>query len=181
MMRLFIGLRLQDEARNALWNAASGLGIAGQFVPKMNYHVTMAFLGERDERQAPQIKRLAAAAAEGHPPMTLTVDGLGFFGRCENALLYAKLAPCAPLPSLAESLRRVLSEAGETFDQKPFVAHITLARKANLTHADLHAPLPPVSFRVEQLTLYHSTRVQGELRYLPIYQAELTGTGTEAP
>ena len=173
MMRLFVGLGLSEEARVALWSAVSGLGLAGQLVPRENYHVTMAFLGERDERQAPRIQRIVEAAAREHAPMTLSISGLGFFGRRENALLYAGLAPCPRLLPLSDTLRRLLTEAGEAFDPKPFVAHITLARKANLTQTDLRAPLPTAAFRVGQVTLYHSARVRGELRYIPVFQAPL--------
>jgi RNA 2',3'-cyclic 3'-phosphodiesterase len=180
MMRLFVGLELSDEARGTLWNAVSGMGIAGQCVPKENYHVTMAFLGERDERQAPHIRRIVETAAREHSPMTLCVNRLGFFGRRECALLYAGLSPCPRLLPLSDTLRRLLTEAGEAFDPKPFVAHVTLARKADLTPADLRAPLPPFAFRVGRLTLYHSARVRGDLRYLPIFQAPLAKNDAQA-
>jgi RNA 2',3'-cyclic 3'-phosphodiesterase len=175
MMRLFIGLGLSQGARDALSAAVRSMGIRGRLVPGNNYHLTVAFLGERDERQAQQVKRIIAAAAKGHPPMTLAVSGLGFFGRRENALLYAALAPCAALPPLPTHLRRLLQEAGEAFDEKPFAAHITLARMADVSGTDLRIPLPPIAFAVRQLTLYHSVRAQGELRYLPIYNASLEG------
>jgi RNA 2',3'-cyclic 3'-phosphodiesterase len=180
MMRLFVGLGLSDEARGTLWNAVSGRGIAGQFVTKENFHVTMAFLGERDERQTPHIQRIVQAAAREHSPLTLGVGRLGFFGRRDNALLYAELAPCPQLVLLSDTLRRLLTEAGEAFDPKPFVAHVTLARKANLTQTDLRAPLPTVFFRVNRLTLYHSTRMQGDLRYLPVFQAPFEKDDTQA-
>jgi 2'-5' RNA ligase len=171
MMRLFIGLGLSDDAKGNLWNTVSGMRIRGQLTPKENYHLTLAFLGMREERQVKPIERTVAAAAREHPPQALTVKGLGFFGRRENALLYAKLAPSQPLSALSDTLRRLLTESGEAFDPKPFVPHITLARKADLTAAGLNSPFQPIPFSADKLTLYHSTRIQGELRYIPIFEA----------
>ena len=57
--------------------------------------------------------------------------------------------------------------------QKPFAAHITLMRKADLTEADLQTPLPPVTFTADRLTLYHSARVQDILRYKPVFEVTL--------
>ena len=171
MMRLFIGLGLDGGVKETLWDIVSGLRVQGQFTPKENYHITMAFLGMREERQVKPIERIAAAAAREHSQQALTVNGLGFFGRRENALLHAKLTPSQPLSALSDTLRRLLAGAGEDFDQKPFIPHITLARKADLTAVNLRAPFPPISVAVDKLTLYHSTRVQGELRYIPIFEA----------
>lgn len=173
MMRLFVGLGLSEEVKDALFSAVAGLGIRGQFVPRDNYHLTLAFLGMREEKQVKQLERILAEAAKGHKPQTLAVQGLGFFGNQGNALLYAKLAPCPTLSALSDTLRRTLAQAGEEFDQKPFVPHITLARKADLTAANLLAPLPPVSCTVRRLTLYHSTQIRNALRYLPVAEAGL--------
>jgi 2'-5' RNA ligase len=173
MMRLFIGLGLPKEARDALRSAVSGVGIRGQTTPKENYHLTLAFLGERDERQAPALQKIVAAAAKERSPLALEIRGFGFFGRRENALLYAKLAPSPPLFALAGALRRLLAEAGEPFDDKPFAAHITLARWADLTGLPPDAPAPETGFSVDRLTLYHSARIRGDLRYRPVFEAPL--------
>ncbi len=180
MMRLFIGLGLSGDVRDALFCVVSGMNIRGQLVPRDNYHLTLAFLGMREERQVQQLERIIAAAAKEHPPQTLTVQGTGYFGRRENALLYMKLAPSRALSALSDTLRGMLAEAGEAFDTKPFVPHITLARKADLTAANVRPPLPPVSCTVRRLTLYHSTRVRDVLRYLPAAEAGFREEGDQA-
>ncbi len=172
-MRLFIGLGLSQPAREALWNAAAELNVQGVSVRRENIHITLAFLGERDERQAAAVQRIAAAAAVGSAPLALCAREFGFFGRRENALLYAALAPCPPLHTLAGRLRQMLSEAGEAFDEKPFAAHITLSRKADLRGVSLTNPFAPVFFTADALTVYHSVRVREELRYLPYFTAPL--------
>ena len=149
MMRLFIGIGIPEETKETLWRTICGADIRGTWVPKGNYHITMAYLGARDEQQAEALETVLTEAARTAPPFALTVNGLGIFGRRYNALLYAGLAPCAPLAALTDGLRRLLTEAGEAFDPKPFHAHITLARKADAEAVDLDMPLPPVSFTAD--------------------------------
>ncbi|MFH1880092.1 MAG: RNA 2',3'-cyclic phosphodiesterase [Bacillota bacterium] len=169
MMRLFIGLALPDEVKDALYSIVSGMRLRGQPTERENYHLTLAFLGARGEEQVAQLHPIISAAAEECPPLTLAVKGTGFFGRRESALLYAELSYCKPLLSLSDSLRRLLTEAGEAFDGKPFAPHITLARKADLTAAAPGAPMQMVPFTVHKLTLFHSVRIQGDLRYRPVF------------
>ena len=78
-MRLFIGLGLSQPAREALWNAAAELNVQGMSVRRENYHITLAFLGERDERQAAAVKRIAAAAAAGSCAAAAVRAGVRFF------------------------------------------------------------------------------------------------------
>jgi RNA 2',3'-cyclic 3'-phosphodiesterase len=172
MMRLFVGLGLTVEARDALVRVVSGLGVRGRRTLATNYHLTLAFLGNRDEGQAPAIQPIIAAAAKDRRPLTLSVSKLGYFGKRESALLHAKLTESEALYALSYTLRQLLTEAGESFDPKPFAPHITLARKADLTVTDLTVPLPPITFTADCLTLFHSARIQDVLRYRPIFEAK---------
>ncbi len=171
MMRLFIGLSLPNGVKDALSGAVSGMRLRGQPAERENYHLTLAFLGVREEEQVAPLHQIISAAAEECPPLTLAVKGTGFFGRRESALLYAELSYCKPLLSLSDTLRRLLTEAGETFDVKPFAPHITLARKADLTAGAPGAPVQTAPFAVRKLTLFHSVRIQGDLCYRPVYEA----------
>lgn len=178
MMRLFIGVGLPDDARQALHAAVAGLGVEGRMAQRENYHLTLAFLGERDGGLRP-LQSVLTGAARAHAPFWLSIAGYGFFGRRDGALLHARLNPSPHLGSLAASVRAMLREAGEPYDPKPFAAHITLARQADLRDADLKIPLPPIEFPVHTLALYHSARVKGVLRYLPVGEAPLGKEGTE--
>jgi RNA 2',3'-cyclic 3'-phosphodiesterase len=170
MMRLFAGIGLPPDALDALQKAVSALGVRGRMTAPMNYHLTLAFLGEHDERLKP-LKDVLSAAARTAAPFTLSVEGFGHFGRLDDALLYAKLGFSKPLQALAGTVRTRLAEAGEPYDEKPFAAHITLARQADLTGVDWQTQLPPIAFPADRLTLYHSLRVQDALRYHPVFEA----------
>ncbi|HPJ02749.1 MAG TPA: RNA 2',3'-cyclic phosphodiesterase [Candidatus Limiplasma sp.] len=170
MMRLFVGLGISKEAREMLHHAVSSLGVRGRMTEPGNYHLTLAFLGEHDERIRP-LETVLADAARSCAPFSLSVTGLGFFGRRSSAILHAKLANSAPLQTLADTVHTRLTQAGEPYDGKPFAPHITLARQADLTDLNLQTPLPQVSFPVNRLTLYHSARMEGILRYRPVFEA----------
>ena len=172
MIRLFVGVGLPPDARNALHYAVTGLGVDGRMTAPFNYHLTLAFLGEHDERLQP-LEGVIREAARTCAPFTLSASGFGFFGRRSSALLHARLAVSQPLITLADTLRSRLTDAGEPFDAKPFAAHITLVRQADLTGVDLQATLPSITFPADRLTLYHSARIQGVLRYRPVFEAML--------
>ena len=176
-MRLFIGLALDGTAKAALAAVATAMmpTLPARYVPPALYHVTLAYLGERDTAMLPAITALVDRCAATLAPFTLATQRVCYFGKPECAILYASLAPSPPLEAAGASLRALLMRAGEAFDGKPLVPHITLARKAAFADAMLALPdgLPPcaATFTAGALTLYHSTRIDGALVYLPIHTA----------
>ena len=148
-----------------------------KIVPPECYHITLAYLGERDADRLPALSSLLAECAALSAPFTLTADGAAFFKKPENATVYASLLPSDTLSRLCERLRVSLQAAGEAFDCSPFIPHITLARHASLnglSHSLAGAKLAvPARFLVDSLTLFHSARTDGVLRYHPLRAATL--------
>lgn len=169
-MRLFIGLAVDPETCAVLEQAALALrgAIPAQYVPAGLYHVTLAYLGERPREALLALGELLARCAQGCEPFALKLGRLGFFGRKPTAILYASLLPHAALTALDARLRSMLRDARESFDDKPLVPHVTLARKAALPEAWQGDPLPACQMAVPGLTLYHSARVDDVLRYEPV-------------
>ena len=169
-MRLFLGLPLSDSARREAYACAQTLSqtVPGQYAPAENYHLTLAFLGDTDEKALSTVKIAMERACETISPFAFSASGVSFFGKADRAILYCAVHDSPELENLSSLLRASLSDLGLPFDPKPFKPHITLARKGN-TEA-----LPSVSFRFTEettahgITLFHSTRVDGALRYLPI-------------
>lgn len=174
-MRLFIGLSVEQAACDALSAAVSAMrsAVPARYVPAELYHITLAYLGERPREALPALCALLNRCAASCAPFSLTVESLGTFGRDTDAILYASLRPETALAALGEQLRAMLRQAGELFDEKPLFPHITLARKAVMPGGAPPIPLSSVQFMVRGLTLYHSARVEGVLRYEPIEFAAL--------
>ncbi|MCD8012898.1 MAG: hypothetical protein LUG99_06950 [Lachnospiraceae bacterium] len=81
---------------------------------------------------------------------------------------------------LDKRLRSALRKEGFSFDEKPFNAHITLARKARI-NLDVLKNWPERKYKliVNEITLFHSTRVNGVLTYLPVYRAGFNDNDNE--
>ena len=175
-MRLFIGIELASPARRAVAEAIGSLEILspGKYVREDMLHITLAFPGDTDEERLVTIKKTMLSAAKCLSPFEITLAAPGYFGKTENAILYIGTQPSEELASAAEILRSHLTEAEIAFDPKPFVSHITVARKARVTPEALSLPVENISFTAAHLTLFHSHRVDDILRYDPIFHAELT-------
>ena len=174
-MRLFIGLRIAENVCSALCLASEAVLRATQArgVSPDRYHLTLAYLGERDPSLIGELSLMLGDVASMSSAFPLRFDGMSCFSTGRRYLVFAAISPEPLLSALCSTLRERLAQAGETFDPKPFVPHVTLGRDATMPCVPSAFPTPiPVS-PVLSLTLYHSTRVEGRLCYLPIFDAPL--------
>lgn len=170
-MRLFIGISLDAAALRALKEGTSKMRrIAdGKYVDPAMYHITLAFLGEINETRIADVKAAMDQAAKTARRTMLALAGAGSFGRADHAILYAGVRGAENLHTAADTLRHALTARDLPFDPKPFKAHITLARRVCTSKELLDVAIEPVGFEANGLTLYHSHRINGVLKYLPIY------------
>lgn len=174
-MRAFIALELPYEFEDELAGCTRQLAsvVSGRFMKRSTYHVTLAFLGDIDEGEARSAMDALDAACAGMGPVPLSAEGLGTFGRPRDATLWLGLARSAQLMDLASRVRAELESCGIAFDAKPFLPHITLARRARIPTGalpDLPFPLPAEATSV---TLFKSILDQSGATYKPLYTAEL--------
>lgn len=174
-MRAFIALEpsegfVEDVAAMA---RVLGAAVEGRFVPRQNYHVTLAFLGDVDEAQARGAMDAMDEACASAPAIPLRPDGLGKFGRASDATLWLGLAPDPALMGLADRLREALDARGIPFDGKPFLPHITLARRARLPKGMLPELAFPLPCGAARATLFKSALSRDGAQYKPLYEIEL--------
>ena len=178
-MRTFIALDIPDRMRDDLAAVARCLqGTArGQFIPRENYHMTLAFLGEVPQAMlddAESAMDAALADCIGSASIELRANGLGTFGRPKNATLRMGFAKEPALMELVERLRDQLEARGFALDGKTFLPHMTLGRHASFPAAEL-PPIPfPEPIATRQITLYKSTLAKTGATYDPLYSASLT-------
>ena len=77
------------------------------------------------------------------------------------------------LMELAAFVRTGLDDAGVSFDAKPFLPHLTIARRAALDHGVLPALPFPTPTHADELTLFKSTLTGDGAIYEPIHTARL--------
>lgn len=173
-MRLFAGLELPAAWRRSLAAAAAQLeraGVRGRFTRPENFHLTLVFLGETCRAPA------AAAALEGVsvPPFPLRTAAPGRFAKRGGDVWWLGAEPHPGLLEAQRQLEAALRAAGFALEERPFRPHITLARQVRSPAGPEQAApfLPPLACTVRRLTLFSSERVDGILRYLPIYRRPL--------
>src|SRR5205823_8704257 len=81
-IRTFIGVDIGEGIRQnagALQRQLAATGAAVNWAAPANFHITLQFLGDVDDRDLAGVCRAVATAAAGEPPFRLGVSGLGAF------------------------------------------------------------------------------------------------------
>lgn len=167
--RLFVAVEPPRAVKDHLQNLQAPLPGA-RWTKWDNLHITLRFLGETPEPGLALIRR--ALLAVDTPPFTLTVNGLGFFTRKRQTVLWAGLEPSSQLAALSERIHFVLErDAGIASPAGTLTPHITLAR---LKQADGGAltrfirereQKTPAKFTVTSFTLFRSELLPQGPRY----------------
>lgn len=170
-MRLFIGISIPDRTKIRIKAISDEImtALPGKYVPGDSYHITLAYIGEcDDDMRLCAISAMASCAAH-HSPMHIDIAGPDFFGSPEKAILHLRADTAGRLQDVTQHLRQLLADGYLPFDPKPVVPHITLARKVNVGDSLGKMHFGKDSFMAMGLTLFHSCRINDELKYLPIH------------
>ena len=127
--RFFVALPLPPEVRLAVDEWRTGLALPGRPVPLQKLHVTLRFVGPAERVGRERIVAALDAAALGGP-FTFRIGGLGGFPRMRKAsVAWAALEGDGErIARLAEVVDDAVSSAGFGYEERPFRAHLTLAR-----------------------------------------------------
>ena len=134
LLRLFIAIELPATVRQRLADVSNELRAMGlerlRWVKPENIHITLKFLGETPAESQPQIEDALRAAAEGVAPHELTLGALGKFGgRQTPRVLWVDVrGDVDALKALQKRVDARIAPLGFPADERPFAAHLTLAR-----------------------------------------------------
>ena len=105
-----------------------------------NLHVTTEFIGEWPEVRLDELKAALATVPRLATPIAIKLSGLGWFPNPHQPRVFWAAAKAPPdLSALAAATAECLSPLGIARENRPFAAHLTLARIGQ-PHPDL-APL----------------------------------------
>lgn len=140
MPRVFAALLLPHDVCDALARDAKAFARfdpLARFSRSTNLHLTLAFVGEVSSQDA---RRLSAALRplSSLTPRGITIGRIGTFDR--QRILYAGLSPAESLEPVVEEVRNTIVRLGLPLDNKPFRAHITLARDWRRGHPPMTLP-----------------------------------------
>lgn len=174
-MRLFVAAELPAELVDALAETSASLRatVRGNYVRPDLFHVTLAFLGDVPGMCVPDVAEAVQGACDNHEPFVTSLGALGTFGRASSAVLWQGFDKGrAQWDALARDVRGELRGAGYWLDDKGFIPHVTLMRKADVTHGVL--PMPCADAGVVSVVTVFSSDLSGEHpRYEALERIEL--------
>jgi RNA 2',3'-cyclic 3'-phosphodiesterase len=130
-MRLFVAVQPPPPAVDELAAALAPLRhLPGadllRWTETAGWHLTLAFLGEVDDALRPELDERLGRAARRHEAAQLRLAGGGRFG--DRALWAGVPGGTRSLGRLADSVAAAARRTGLAPDEKPFRAHLTIAR-----------------------------------------------------
>ncbi len=185
--RTFLAVFPPDPALDAIEALRSRLepGLDGlRWTGRANLHFTLRFFGDLVPAEAARAGEVLAAVAAGVVPFDLELAGLGVFpGWTRPRVLWVGCgAGGAVLEALARTLDRGFCDAGLGGADKPFRAHLTLARWRDPRGADGKAARAavegadaPARFSVTEASVVRSVLGPGGSTYLPLRTEALRG------
>ena len=186
-MRLFVAIDLDDAVRVAIRNEQSRIarsiepaGASLRWVSPDHMHITLVFIGERDEASASSITS-AMAAELACPPFTVVLRHVGVFPPrgAPRALWIGVAGGARELSELQRRIADRLRPLGCADEGRPFTAHLTVGRFRTSRPADrrrvtdLDASAPIGSFVVDHATLYRSVLSSAGPSYTALARANL--------
>jgi 2'-5' RNA ligase len=161
-MRLFVALAIPDVVAQPLLLVQGGVPGA-RWQSRDQLHLTLAFIGEVDGRDAAMIDD--ALAGIRAPAFSIQLHGVGQFGTGKQTRAHALWAAARANPALDHLQRKVdsaIRRAGTPAEAHKFTPHVTLARMRHpepgkvvewLTH---HALYTSAEFEVGAFHLWSS-------------------------
>ena len=162
MRRYFVGIDLDDAARNACASVAERLretGFSAGFESADKLHVTLAFLGNVAEERFDELRSALERAASALSPFDLTLDRIGAFPheRSPHVVYIGARQQGAGFRNAATVVRSEYANLGFAFEDDA-VAHVTIARVKGSAHV---GPAPaievgPIPIPIVELVLFES-------------------------
>jgi 2'-5' RNA ligase len=176
-VRLFLALDVPaDTARNIDHWRAQNLAVDGRAVPLTNLHVTVAFLGEVDERHFEELCEAVGEQLDTYPvpAASLHFDRLGYWQKPGIVWLGVSAPVADDWHRLARRLQQLPGRFGNPVERRDWVPHITLFRGvAGAPPAALTEPELPL--RQGRLTLFQSRRGRDGVRYESLGEWQFAG------
>lgn len=131
-MRLFVAVPLPPALTGRLDSFLRDLRALlppASWLKPPSLHLTVAFLGDQDERSVLRISAAVSSAVFPIRRFQTVLSGFGVFPDERRARIgWIGLEPRGPLDELAARIRDALAEESISFDPKPFVPHLTVVR-----------------------------------------------------
>ena len=169
MPRLFTGLEVPESLGLSLSFLRGGLPGA-KWIDVENYHVTLRFIGDVDERTADDIAEELSRIRRSR--FEVRIEGVMAFGGKQPHSLVAKVSQTAPLMELQAEHERICQRLGLPAEPRRFTPHVTIARCKGVSHEAvatwlaLRGGFSGSAWTPERFVLYSSRASRGGGPYL---------------
>ncbi len=178
MKRTFIAIKIHPEEKLMLLLDELRVRLKKsriKWVETENIHITLAFIGNTDEKEIETIKQILDSACAAHKAFQLVFRGIDLFRSLKDPkVIFLQMKPSESLGSLRDEICDRLRENGLFNDTRPFSPHLTLGRPKYIEEKNA---LPELISRyrditiqspvIENVTFYESILTQKG----PIYKA----------
>ncbi len=184
-MRTFIAIVLTREIRDCLAGIQEQLKKCRadvRWVQPENIHLTLKFLGERDEKKIEKIKEVIEEIAREKVCFSVRLCNIGAFPKVESPrIIWAGIDEGErETQDLAYELEEKIAKIGIPKEDKPFSSHITIARLKSPSNRECLVQelkkLPKIQdkkFPVTKITLFKSTLTTKGPIYEVLKEADL--------
>jgi 2'-5' RNA ligase len=165
MPRLFTGIEIPAEIGLALSAYRGGLPGARWIDPE-NYHITLRFIGDIDDRTAEDVYS-SLGDTRRRNPLTVTIDGLDSFGGSKPRAVFARTSGNGEMNEMQAEQERIMRQIGLEPETRKFIPHVTLARLRNASPIDVadyiatRGHFPKLTFTARRFVLYSSRSSTG--------------------
>ncbi len=161
-MRAFLGFRLPEESQARLmaaWENARPKPTGIRHLDEKNWHVTIAFLGEVDERALPFITERVTDWAKTIRAFELHLIRLETFPQKNPGFIAAHIEreSLKPFSARIDRLRDMLSIQVPEIDRKPWLPHVSIAKVKNgVAIQPWKHPIEPIAWSPDAVELIKS-------------------------
>lgn len=169
MIRAFLGIDLPPPVRGACQVQQFLVPMPRKVEPE-NLHLTLVFLGDCPEPALDAAHEGFEALREAR--FSLSLRGLGLFGKDKPRVVWAGVSPSPDLMHLQAKAETIARRAGCPLDDRKFVPHVTLGR---------FQPPPPLdAMRLERAVAMGAgfRSDTWEVEELTLWRSHLTGKGS---
>jgi 2'-5' RNA ligase len=178
MIRLFVGLELDEDVQRRLAELAGGVPGA-KWVSPPNFHLTLRFVGEIAHDRMEDLDD--ALAQINAPAFEMTLARAGYFGQIENArLLWVGVERNLALNHLQAKIESAVVRTGLLPEARKFTPHVSLARLKNTPPVHIarfvarHGLFREGPFAITHFTLFSSFLSHSGAIYTPEAHYPLT-------
>ncbi|MAA98505.1 MAG: RNA 2',3'-cyclic phosphodiesterase [Stappia sp.] len=169
MPRLFTGLEIPSQTGLMLSLLRGGLRGARWIDPE-NYHITLRFIGDVDDRMADEIADTLDRVRRA--PVQVRITGLGAFANGKPHAVFARVEPASDLVEMQGEQERMMQRLRLQPERRKYVPHVTLARCRSSSNEDVarwlaeHGGFQELTFTANRFVLLSSKDSVGGGPYL---------------